>query len=87
MLMLLFGLICIEGLVSNFFVTCVVWFELVSPLVIREDILNVNLNLRYIFQKPGILTDCRTNNFREMIGCNNILNNEVIHRKTTIKSP
>ena len=45
------------------------------------DIWKVKANLKYIFQEPGILTNHRPNNFREMIGSNNILNNNVIHRK------
>ena len=39
----------------------------------------VNPYLKDIFQAPGILTYRRPNNPREMIGNNDILNNEVIH--------
>ena len=53
----------------------------------RWDIFIVNFNLKDIFQELGILIYCWPYNLKDMMGSNNILNNKIIYRKLTLKSP
>ena len=79
----LYGTTCCQFTLGN---RCT--FNHATYVACQSD-LQVNIqhsNLKDIFQKPSILTYCRPNNLRQMIGSNITLNNKGIHRKPTIKS-